>query len=207
MKARVIDTKSDSRDEAIYEAASVLRRGGLVVMPTDTVYGVAASPSIATAVKKIYEVKQRDLDKPLPLLSGDLEDALAFGASLGELEMALANRFWPGPLTLVVRAGEVSEGIRVPDHDVARELLKKAGGVLRVTSANISGRPEALTAEAAFDELGDKVDLILDAGPVPGGTPSSVVRVTGGKVDMLRTGALSKDKIVSVVDAICGDLE
>jgi len=176
-------------------------------MPTDTVYGVAASPSIATAVEKIYEVKERDADKPLPLLAGDMEDALAFGVSLGELEMALANRFWPGPLTLVVRAGEVSEGIRVPDHDVARELLKKAGGVLRVTSANISGRPEALTAEAAVDELGDKVDLILDAGPVPGGTPSSVVRVAGGKVDMLRTGALSKDKIVSVVDAICGDLE
>ncbi|MDP6525289.1 MAG: L-threonylcarbamoyladenylate synthase [Kiritimatiellia bacterium] len=204
---RVIDIAFDVGCDAIEEAAAVLGEGGLVVMPTDTVYGVAADPSLDIAVARIYGAKRRDPEKPLPLLAGDLRDVLEFGATLGKCEMELAGRFWPGPLTLVVRAGDVEEGFRVPDHEVALALLRKAGGILRVTSANMSGQPEALTAEAAVEALGDSVDLVLDAGPVPGGTPSSVIRIVDGKVEMLRAGALNSEVIASVVDACRDNLE
>ena len=207
MKLRVIDIGLDVGCEAIDEAAAVLGKGGLVVMPTDTVYGVAADPSIDIAVARIYGAKGRDPEKPLPLLAGDLDDVLAFGASLGRCEMALAAHFWPGPLTLIVRVGDEEEGFRVPDHEVALALLRNAGGILRVTSANMSGQPEALTAKAAVEALGDSVDLVLDSGRVPGGTASSVVRIVDGKIEMLRTGALSREEIASVVDACRGNLE
>ncbi len=174
------------------ECASVLARGGLVVLPTDTVYGVAAAVDQPAAVERMYAAKLRDTGKPIAILAADMHAVERFGAAPGEQEQKLTRLFWPGPLTLITPVRGVDEGFRVPDHALTRDVLRAAGGCLRVTSANRSGAPEALTAAAAMDALGHAVDLIVDAGASPGGVPSSVVRVDAGRLVVLREGALSR---------------
>lgn len=192
----------------ISRAVEALRHGALVIMPTDTVYGLAASPSVPCAVEKLYSVKHRDAEKPIPLLASGIGAVEEFGAVMGEAERRLAEKFWPGPLTLIldVKGCEKKEGFRVPDHDGARELLELAGGVLRVTSANESGKPPALTAGDAKKFLGKSVEVILDAGRVPDGAPSTVVRIrvsASGKenseVEILRKGVIPKSALEAVL--------
>jgi len=175
----------------IEEAAAILRSGRLVVAPTDTVYGVCAHPDLPDAIEQLFVVKGRPETKPIPLLLANADALSAIGAELSEPEQRLANAFWPGPLTLIVETPTGTEGVRVPDHDDMRALLRACDGVLRVTSANLSGEPPALTADEAKKPLGDRVAMILDGGPVRGGVPSSVVRVVDGKLEVLREGALS----------------
>ncbi len=180
----------------IEEATAALRVGCLIVAPTDTVYGVCAHPANPEAIEQLYVVKGRPETKPIPLLVSDATAVRAIGAELSEPEQRLADAFWPGPLTLIVQTPSGSEGVRVPDHEAMRALLRASGGVLRVTSANLSGEPPALTAEQAREPLGDRVAMILDGGPVDGGIPSSVVRVTGQTLEVLREGALSTALLV-----------
>ncbi|MBL7076721.1 MAG: threonylcarbamoyl-AMP synthase [Kiritimatiellae bacterium] len=175
----------------IEAAAAALRAGRLVVAPTDTVYGVCAHPDQPDAIERLFVVKGRPETKPIPLLLADAAAVEVIGAELSGAEQRLVDTFWPGPLTLIVDTPNGTEGVRVPNHDDMRALLRAAGGVLRVTSANLSGEPPALTADQAREPLGDRVAMILDGGPVRGGVPSSVVRVSGGKLDVLREGALS----------------
>lgn len=187
----------DSSD--IGRAVDALRDGALVIVPTDTVYGVAADAGLPDAEARIYEAKKRDRGKPIPLLAADADAVRDYGAALGVVETRLAEKFWPGPLTMVLDMGDRdrsgNEGFRVPDHEQARELLRAAGGVLRVTSANESGQPPALTAAAAKTALGDHVAVVLDAGPAPGGTASTVIRVEntgdGPEIVILREGAVA----------------
>lgn len=186
------------RIAAINQAADALRGGSLVIMPTDTVYGVAADACAPGAVEKIYQAKSRERGKPIPLLAADIRQVETYGAAFGAMERRLAEKFWPGPLTLVLRVGSVTEGFRVPGHDVSLELLHVAGGILRVTSANVSGEPPALTAGDAIKALGDCVDVVLDAGRVPGGIPSTVARVENGRIIILREGAISVAELTAV---------
>ncbi len=179
----------------IDEATALLRAGSLVVAPTDTVYGVCAHPDLPDAVQRLYVVKGRPEDKPIPLLLAGADALSVIEATLSEPERRLVDAFWPGPLTLIVRTPGGTEGVRVPAHDGMRALLKAAGGVLRVTSANLSGEPPALTAEEARKPLGDRVAMIIDDGPVRGGVPSSVVRITDGKLELLREGALGAEAL------------
>jgi L-threonylcarbamoyladenylate synthase len=183
------------RIESIMAAAASLRGGSLVVVPTDTVYGVAADARLPGAVEQIYAAKSRERGKPIPILAAGMVEIEAFGADFCSLERRLATSFWPGPLTLVLKAGQGTEGFRVPDHDVALELLREVGGVLRVTSANVSGESPALTAEEAVAALGGSVDMVLDAGRAPGGVPSTVARVENGKIVILREGAISLEAL------------
>jgi len=197
--------------EACSTAVKILESGGVVVVPTDTVYGVAAHPARPAAVKRLYEAKQRDIGKPLPLLADSGKGVTAFGARLGPVEMRLADRFWPGPLTLVLDvsqrdvdlegAQQDTEGFRVPDHGPLRELLRMCGGVLRVSSANRSGRNPAVSAAEAVEALGKWVDLVLDGGAARGGVPSSVVRVEGCRCVVLREGAISNAELQAVAGA------
>jgi|APSaa5957512622_1039677.scaffolds.fasta_scaffold02426_4 L-threonylcarbamoyladenylate synthase len=179
----------------IEEAAAALLAGRLVVAPTDTVYGVCAHPDNVDAVEQLYVVKGRPETKPIPLLVADCAALSTIGVVLSPFEQRLAEAFWPGPLTLIVQTLTGSEGVRVPDHDGMRDLLRAAGGVLRVTSANLSGESPALTADEARPTLGDRVAIILDGGPVSGGVPSSVVRITGQTLEVLREGALDADTL------------
>jgi L-threonylcarbamoyladenylate synthase len=195
--------------EVIAAAAECLRQGGLVLLPTDTVYGIAGDPAVPGVEKLIGKAKSRDPDKPIPLLAAGIDELRRLGAEPGAAEQALAAAFWPGPLTMVLRLGERDEGCRVPDHPVALALIRAAGGLLRVTSANRSGEPDALDADAAAAALGDAAMLVLDAGPSPGGLASSVVRVDDGQVCILRESAISADQLhkclkrAGVADADC----
>lgn len=179
---------------AMMQAASVLQSGNLIILPTETVYGVAGLPG---SEERLYAAKERDRGKPIPLMAADVDAVKRHGAQLSAKARRLAGRYWPGPLTLVVLCGGKTEGFRVPDHAVALAVVKAVGGLLRVTSANLSGDPAAKTVEAALAALGDHVALALDAGPSPLGVESTVVDVTADEFRILRQGALPEEAIMA----------
>jgi L-threonylcarbamoyladenylate synthase len=202
-----IDSESPSA-EVINLAATVLRDGGLVVFPTETVYGIGALADSKFGAQEIFEVKVRPLDKPLPWLVEN-EDALdVYGVDVPDYAHHLAHAFWPGPLTLVVkasdrvgrdfRAADGTVALRSPRHEVVVELLQAAGGPLIATSANTSGYP----APGAFAEVEGRIvqaaDLSLDGGETEHQQASTVVDATGAKPVILRTGAISAEEISSV---------
>ncbi len=168
----------------------VLRQGCLIVMPTDTVYGVAAHWENKKAVEMLRRVKNRPDDKPIPILASDREIIENMNISFGDKAGKLALRFWPGPLTIVLPVNGLWEGFRIPNHPVALAIIRAAGGLLRVTSANLSGHSPALTADEAVRALEGGVRLAVDSGPAPGGVPSTVVKITGETIAVLREGAI-----------------
>lgn len=187
---------SASVDESIIaEAASALRRGQLVVIPTDTVYGLAADFANGDAVVMLQRIKRRPGSKPIPILVSGRMHTERLNARFGKAGDALAHRFWPGPLTLVLPVEHGWEGFRVPDHRIARAIIAAAGGLLRVTSANLSGHRSALTAADAVRELQEGVTLAIDSGPAPGGVPSTVVKIENEQAVILREGAISRKDI------------
>lgn len=187
------------------KAVEVLRQGGLVAFPTDTVYGVGAQAFDAQAVRRLYQAKERPGDRAIPLLLADVADLPAVVETVPPLAGRLAARFWPGPLTLVLRkrpvvpdvvtAGGDSVAVRVPDHPVARGLIAALGTPLAATSANRSGQPDPVTAEEVLTQLGGHIDLILDGGPCPGGVPSTVLDLTVSPPAVLRPGPVSAEEI------------
>ncbi|MEI8243587.1 MAG: L-threonylcarbamoyladenylate synthase [bacterium] len=182
------------------QAADLLLSGGVVVIPTDTVYGLAAHPAHAAAVRRLYTIKGRQESKPIALLATDATAVQQFGAQLAPVAVQLAAAFWPGALTLVLAcANGPQEGFRVPAHDWTRALLTACGGVLRVTSANLSGALPAVRALAALQDVGLDADLVIDDGTSPGGTASTVVRVVTGEVEILRPGAIREEALAAVV--------
>jgi len=184
---------------------STLRRGALVILPTDTVYGVAAdpgTPGTPSAEERLSRVKRRPDNKPIALLAADVRQVEVAKAELGVIGRALADRYWPGALTMVLKTGATWEGFRVPNHPVTLAILKAMGGVLRVTSANLSGEAPALTAAAAVAALGSAIELVVDAGPAPGGVPSTVVKIGLGRCDVLREGAIPASEIAEVVASL-----
>jgi L-threonylcarbamoyladenylate synthase len=198
MKAPVlVDTAAAAPGEAARQAIAALRAGRLIVIPTDTVYGLAG---LLGQEEQIYRAKDRDRGKPIPILAGDVAAVRRAASGLSAGEEQLAAAFWPGPLTLVLQTPRGPEGFRVPAHELAMEVIRAAGGLLRVTSANCSGEPPALTAGAAVAALGTKVALALDAGPAPGGEPSTVARIEGRCLRILREGALAREAIMRATD-------
>ena len=170
-------------DEGLELAVKTLCAGGVAVIPTDTVYGLAAHPDFPAAVERLYTIKARDAKKPIALLASDAEAAANF---IGEDASRLGANYWPGALTIVSQG----EGLRIPDHDWTRELLRRCGGVLRVTSANMSGQRPATDAEASLKDIGLSADLVVDDGISPGGTASTVVKLEGGQLIVLREGPI-----------------
>lgn len=177
------------------QAAEVLNRGGVAVIPTDTVYGLAARPDFPEAVDRLYTIKGRELKKPIALLAANLADVERFGYPLVGRARELAEKYWPGALTMVIPAKDPTrpaEGFRIPDHQETRTLIAACGGVLRVTSANLSGQRPATDAPQALADVGLSADYVIDDGVSPGGVPSTVVRVlANGDVEVLRAGAIS----------------
>ena len=182
--------------EGLEDAARVLNAGGVVVIPTDTVYGLAAHPSFPEAVERLYTIKGREAKKPIALLAADADALPRFGYPLVGESRRLAS-LWPGALTLVIDPQSSTapprppEGFRIPDHAWTRRLLAACGGLLRVTSANLSGQRPATDAPQALADVGLSADLVVDDGVSPGGVPSTVVRVRAdGTLEVLREGAI-----------------
>ena len=173
--------------EEFQKAAEVLNRGGVAVIPTDTVYGLAARPDFAAAVDRLYTIKGREAKKPIALLASDVEAVERFGYPVRGRARELAEKYWPGALTMVIG----KEGFRIPGHAETRALIAACGGVLRVTSANLSGRRPATDAPQALADVGLSADCVVDDGVSPGGVPSTVVRVgEDGSIEVLREGAI-----------------
>jgi len=199
-------------EEAIKRAASALRQGKLVIFPTETVYGLAADPFDAGAAARVFAAKRRPLTEALPVQIGEKQDIRKVAASVPEPGWMLIERFFPGPLTLVlakhanvpeiVTANGPKIGVRMPNHPVALELLWEYGCPIIATSANISGGVEPRTAADAVRQVGESVEIVLDAGPAPLGQPSTVVDVTEEPPKVLRRGALPVEKIEEVIGKV-----
>jgi len=203
MKTEVLAADSPN---AIQRALEVLQAGGLVAFPTDTVYGVGARAFDGQAVESIYTAKDRPIEKAIPVLIGDSQDIAKTASEVPAMARKLAKHFWPGPLTIIVpKRSDLPDsvsatntvGVRVPDHRVAREVLR-AAGPMAVTSANISGQPSPSTAEEVFMQLNGRIALILDGGKTPGGVASTVVDCTGTKPIVIREGPISFRAILTV---------
>ena len=197
----------EQRAAGLKAAVEAVRRGDLIVLPTDTVYGIGAEAFSPAAITSLLAAKQRGRDMPPPVLVGTVRAATALVEDLSEVGKDLIDEFWPGGLTLVCRAQRTlswdlgdSRGtvaIRMPLHPVALELLKETGP-LAVSSANVSGMPAAATVDEAVDQLGDTVAVFLDDGPVTGGVPSTIVDLTGVMPRLLRAGAIPLADLTSV---------
>ena len=186
------------RQAALAAAEEALRAGGVVAIPTDTVYGFAALVHAEAAIAKLYQIKERDPRKSIAVLLGDAEQAHQVAHEFPAKAQRLAAKYWPGALTIIIRkkaglpAALTSNdlvGLRIPDHAFTRELIRRTGP-LAVTSANISGQPPAKAISEFADELGPQLDLIIDGGPSSGGIPSSVINCESEPARILREGAI-----------------
>ncbi len=192
-------------DTAIAAAAAICREGGVVAFPTDTVYGLGGDLFNPRAVERIYAIKGRPAQLPLIAMIEEMAQWPQVAASLPEMAHVWMARWWPGPLTIIVPArpdiparvlgGGATIGVRIPDHPTIRRLLHHFGRPLATTSANRSGQPAACTATEVYAQLGDEVELILDAGACPRGVPSTVVDCTTTPPSILRMGAISAHEL------------
>jgi L-threonylcarbamoyladenylate synthase len=188
----------------IEKGVKILQRGGVIAFPTDTVYGLGADAFNPTAVGRIYEIKNRPKHRQLPVLIVDVEKLTTLADPIPEIVFFLAKRFWPGGLTLVLPKADslpsyLASGptiaVRVPNHPVCLAIIQHLGNPIIGTSANISGQPAALTAEEVEQQLGGKIDFIINGGKCPGGKESTVVDVTHESPMILRQGIIPSHEI------------
>ena len=192
-------------EDSISQAAEILKQGGIVAFPTDTVYGLGAICTDEEAVKKIFAAKGRDEGKPLSILVSSIEQAEKIALEIPEKARRLMTKYWPGALTIVLRkrpeisdivsAGKDTIGIRMPDSRMTVALLEAAGMPLAAPSANTSGKRSSVSADDVICDLSGKVDMILDGGICPVGISSTVVDLTGEKPLILREGVITKSMI------------
>ena len=192
---------------------SILRQGGLVAFPTDTVYGLGAGVNIPQAVERVYRVKERPPNMALPLLLADISQISEVAELVPPVVWILANKFLPGALTMVllksrsvpdiITAGGNTVAIRIPAHPVPVALVRGLGMPIVGTSANLSGKPSALTADEVHSQFHDKVDLVIDGGKCPGGRESTIIDVTGEVPEILREGAIS----IGELKRVCGSIK
>jgi L-threonylcarbamoyladenylate synthase len=195
----------------VERAVAILKSGGVIAFPTDTLYALGADATNAVAVGRVFDIKGREPGKPLPLFVPGAEGARRI-AEVSPLAAALAKRFWPGALTLVVRrlssfdsealAGGETVALRAPDHPTALEILRSLGNPLTGTSANLSGGPDPVDAGVVRAQLGDRIDLVIDGGPCDVGISSTIVDCTGEEPKILRHGAVSEAAIQQALASI-----
>ena len=195
--------------DQVNQAVAVLRGGGIVAYPTDTVYGLGADIYNDEAVSRVYRIKERPLSQPLPVLVADISQAGLLTDDQSKQAQLLMKRYWPGGLTIIfhkspefnslVLAGRGKIGIRIPHHDITRAMIADLGRPIVGTSANLHGKPAALTAAEVRDQLGSKVDFILDGGTCPGGRESTVIDLTVETPTILRQGTIEEDEILALI--------
>ena len=214
MSERYDCSDPEQREAGIAAAVTAVQKGELVVLPTDTVYGIGADAFTPWAVSRLLAAKGRGRNMPPPVLVGTVRAANALVAEMGPFGQDLVDQFWPGGLTLVCRStptlawdlGETrgTVAVRMPLHAVALDLLKKTGP-MAVSSANITGNPAATTADEAVKQLGDLVSVYLDGGPCPGGVASTIIDLTGSVPRLLRSGAIPMDRLREVAALVTGE--
>jgi L-threonylcarbamoyladenylate synthase len=210
----VITAQNDESGRAgILHAAGILRRGGLVAFPTETVYGLGADALNGEAVARIFAAKGRPLDNPLIVHIEHTLQIERLAVNIPAEAYILAERFWPGPLTLVLESAQVvpsettggldTVALRLPQHPVALELLRAAGVPVAAPSANLSGRPSPTTARHVLDDLSGRIDAVLDGGPCTVGVESTVLDIRGGEPLLLRPGGVTMEEISAVLGKEC----
>lgn len=197
------DLAKDNKEIAIKKAGNIIKTGGLVLFPTETVYGIGADGLNEKAVKKIFIAKGRAQDNPLILHVSDKNMIEIIARNITNMEKNIIDKFMPGPLTIILKkrkivpdivsAGLDTVGIRMPEEEIAKNLIKEAKIPLAAPSANISGKPSGTNIKDIFNELNNKVDIILDNGPTKIGVESTVIRVIRGKIHILRPGKITKE--------------
>ena len=193
---------------AIQKAKEIIKLGGTIAFPTDTVYGLAVDVFNNNAIREIYAIKERSMLKALPVLIASMSQLETLVSRMDEKAETLAEAYWPGPLTLILpKAPRLPEllspyptiGVRMPDYPFTLDLLQETGP-LATTSANISGESNPVTAQDVLEQLGGRIDLLLDGGETPGATPSTVVETMGPKIRILREGPISKAEIDALIN-------
>ena len=209
---KYLDLKNTTDYSKLKVAGEIIRNGGLVLFPTETVYGLGANGLDENAVKKIYKAKGREQDNPLILHVSNFDMVSKIAKNISDIEYTLMKTFWPGPFTIIlnrteivpniVTAGLDTVGVRMPSGPIAKELISYAGIPIAAPSANISGRPSGTNISDILEELSDKVDYIVDGGECEVGLESTVVRVVDGIPNILRPGKISPEDIKKVVGIV-----
>jgi len=198
--------------QQIDRGISILKRGGIVAFPTDTVYGLGACANLYQAVERVYQVKERPRNMALPLLLAHTLQISEVAEPVPPIAWLLVNSFLPGALTLVlhksnsvpdiITGGGITVAVRIPAHPIPIALADGLGMPIVGTSANLSGKPSVLTADEVYSQFGDKIDLVVDGGRCPGGRESTIVDVTGETPVVLREGAISREELKRVCGSI-----
>jgi len=208
----MLDKIPSDVQQQVEVAISILKQGGIVAFPTDTVYGLGAGANIPQGVERVYQVKERPQNMALPLLLAHTSQISEVAELVPQVAWLLADKFLPGALTIVlykaksvsdiITAGGRTVAVRVPAHPVPVALAQGLGAPVVGTSANLSGRPSALTAGEVYFQFGDNIDLVIDGGRCPGGIESTIVDVTGEMPVILREGAISREEL----ERVCGEI-
>ena len=195
--------------EDIERAADILLTGGTVIFPTDTVYGLGANTSDDTAVERIFDIKKRDKKKPINVLIADYEDVIKVAEVPSRLEGKLMEKFWPGPLTIILKRKEGvanaaasngdTIGVRMPDSDIARNIIREVGFPIATTSVNISGDKPATKIEEIDEEMLDEVDFVTETSEKSSNIASTIVKIEDGKLEILREGTIKKEELEQVL--------
>jgi L-threonylcarbamoyladenylate synthase len=196
----------------VEDGVSILKQGGIVAFPTDTVYGLGAGANLRSAVERVYEVKKRPRNMALPLLLADTAQISEFAEPVPSVAWLLARTFLPGALTMIlpasttvadfITAGGSTVALRIPSHPVPLALIKGLRGPVVGTSANLSGKPSPLTAEEVYAQFGGSIDLVIDGGRCPGGVESTIVDLRGETPVVVREGAISREELRQVCAVI-----
>ena len=203
-----LDCRNNTEYEKLKEPARIIKNGGIVIFPTETVYGIGANGLSEEAIKKLYEVKQRPLNKPISLLVNSIEMVNKIAKDITELEYALMKEFFPGPLTIILNkkvlvpdiltSNSNTVGIRMPANEIALKLIEYSGVPIATPSANISGKPSGVDLKEIINDFEGKVDYFIDGGPSKIGISSTIVQVVEGVPRILRQGSITKAQIEEV---------
>ena len=208
--SKLYDWKKEINNDELEEVAEIIRNGGVVIFPTETVYGIGGNALNTETIKKIYEVKKRPSSKPLSILVKDKDEIEKYAQITSEIEKKIIDNFMPGPITLVLKkkenvipdivtSGNDTIGVRIPNNNIIAQVLKSCSLPIAAPSANISGQPSSTKLEDVIDDFNGKVDAMIDGGECTEKVSSTVVQVVDGKVRILREGVITIEDINKVL--------
>ena len=209
---KYLDFRENIDYEKLKEPAEILKNGGIIIFPTETVYGIGANALDENAVKRIYDVKRRDLNKPISVLVSDFDMIDKIAKNITDIEYKIMKTFFPGPLTIILKKKEIVPnivtagldyvGVRMPEGEIARKLVELTGVPLATPSANISGSPSGTNLDTIMKDFEGKVDLYIDGGESKLGLASTIVKVVDGEIKILREGSITKEEIKEKINRI-----